>query len=333
MNELQVKTIEFEPAKVKFNKEDIESHLDESLKKYQGLVFTEDNTSQLRSTLAELRKGKKAIDEYRKQTKKQLNDPVKQFEDDCKALNTKFDDVINPLAKQLDDFETERKAKKQAEIETLINRVIDDYELDSKFASELVVEDEYLAKSRSMKEIEGTLTFKADHLKAKQDKLETDKKLIESEVKAVNAENGLSFNAEPYIRSLEFQDANSVLEQIKNDAAGLIKKREEERIAEEQRKQEEIERIQQEQSETESQAKEDDMKRAGIPFKLDFENTYDDGLVPFEPDEDELMPDPFTDVEPGKKTVTYTVTASEEEHIEISEFILNAKDAKVIIDE
>ena len=92
MNQLQVKTIELEPAKVVFNHEEIKKDLDKSLKKYSGLTFTEDDATECRSTISELRKGKKAVDQYRIKTKKELTEPVAKFENKCKSLNKKFDE-------------------------------------------------------------------------------------------------------------------------------------------------------------------------------------------------------------------------------------------------
>jgi len=334
MNELQVKTEVFEPAKIKFNKEQIETQLQENLKKYEGLVFTEENTSELRSTLAELRKGKKAIDEYRKQTKKELNDPVKQFEDDCKELNAKFDDVINPLAKQLDNFETERKAKKQVEIESFINRIVNDYGLDNKFASELVVEDEYLAKSRSMKEIEGTLTFKADKLKTQQNKEAADKQFIKSKVELVNERYGVSLSESAYVRLLEYKDADSIKGQIIDDGQDEAEKRiHEQKRAEEKARQEELESLKEEAEFDKEQIEEEESK--SIPF--DPQPIDEKTEIPFDPAEDELMPDPFAVFEPfvelETKTKTYTVTATKDEHASIEEFIVKNISTRVDINE
>src|SRR5690625_2400356 len=95
--DLAVKTEVFEPAKIEFNYEEIENTLTENLKKYQGLTFTEKEAAECKKVIADLRKGKRLVDQYRIKTKRQLTEPIKAFEEQCKALNEKFDNVINPL--------------------------------------------------------------------------------------------------------------------------------------------------------------------------------------------------------------------------------------------
>jgi len=307
MNNLQVETIKLEPAKVEFNHEQIERELEENLKKYEGLTFTEESTKELRATLAELRKGKKAVDEYRKKIKKELTEPVKKFENKCKDLNKRFDNVINPLKEQLDDFETKRREEKTTEIENLITQIITDYELTEQFAKELVVEDEMLAKSRSMKSIEDTLAFKASHLKTQQDKLETDKKLIDSNVRALNAEHGTEFIAEPYIRLLEFEEIDTVLEKMKNHVLAVVKRREEER------KQKEI-------KEVEKETDNGELEYVPPFLNVDFEEDKQD--------DNNLMPDPFL----IDKEVIYRIIGTDDDHKRIMKFLFDL-DVAVSTDE
>lgn len=305
MNSLQVETLKIEKPKIEFNHKQIEQELEENLKKYEGLVFTEETTTELRAILAELRKGKNAVDGYRKEIKKDLSKPIKEFEDKCKDLNKRFDGVIIPLKKQLDEFEERRKEEKRAEIEKLITNIVSDYELDDKHASKLVVEDDMLAKSRSVKSIEDTLTFKATHLKTEQESSEKDFKLVESNVKALNAEHGTDFNTQAYTSLLEFEDVGSVLEKMRNHILAEVKKREEE----ERRKQEEAQR---QEELKESKQKDFDPLASFIQEDVTFEEPEE---IPFS---DDLMPDPFADEE---STVNYRIIASEEKHNKIKRFL------------
>lgn len=307
MNSLQVETIKLEPAKVEFNHEQIERELEENLKRYEGLTFTEESTKELRSTLAELRKGKNAVDSYRKEVKKELTQPVKDFEEKCKSLNKRFDSVIKPLKQQLDDFEEKRKQEKAEEIKEMITQIIADFKLSEKYANELVVENEMLAKSRSMKTIEDTLIFKAKHLKTEQESHEKDIKLVESNVQALNAEHGTDFNAQAYTSLLEFEDIDSVLGKLKNHVLSEVKKREE------------IERKKQE----ESQKREEKQQKIEDVTTEEFEPIEED--VSFDESEeipfsDGLMPDPFAE---GEKIISYSITASEDKHNEIKQFLSN----------
>src|SRR5699024_306627 len=133
MTELEIKTLELEPAKIEFNKQQIEDELRETLKKYEGLVFTEENTAEIRNVIAELRKGKTAADNFRKAKKKEAIAPVTEFENDVKAIVKMFDDVINPINDQLKEFEERRRNEKRQEIEKIIDETVESLGLESKF--------------------------------------------------------------------------------------------------------------------------------------------------------------------------------------------------------
>lgn len=226
MHELAVKTIEFQPAKVEFNYKELETILDENLKKYGGLTFTEDTAAECRKTIAELRKGKRALDQYRLQTKKQLTESVTVFENQCKELNAKFDEVINPLVEQNDEFEEKRKEEKRVKVQEILDKVLAEFELDEKHAAELVIEDSFLTKSKTFKSIEEELSVTAEHLKMKQDKRASDEEIIKSHVELMNAKHELDLIESTYINLLDFEEFQAVRDRIESDAEQVLKQRE-----------------------------------------------------------------------------------------------------------
>lgn len=238
MNELQVKTIELEPAKIKFNHEEIEKDLEKNLQKYNGLTFTEDDASECKKTIAELRKGKKAVDEYRKQKKKELTSPVAEFENKCKSLNQKFDEVINPLVEQHNEFEEKRKSEKRETVEQAISEAIEEYDLLEKYATQMIVEDAFLAKSKTLKSIKEELEMQAQHLKMQQDKEESDKQAIQSTVQYANSEYGVNLSESAYIRLLEFESVSDIKTKIMDDSHKAV----EEKLYKEQQEKERVER-------------------------------------------------------------------------------------------
>lgn len=290
MNELRVKTIQFEPAKVEFNYKELEAALEENLKRYEGLTFTEDDAAECKKTITELRKGKKAVDQYRLKTKKQLTAPVTAFENQCKELNKKFDEVINPLVEQQETFENNRKEEKRKDIQEIIDRFVD-AGLDKKIADELIIEDSYLAKSKNLKSVEEELKTVADHLVMKREKEEADKIVIESTVEIANNRYDVNLTSVAYIRLLDHMDVKEIKAQILDDAQDEIQKqidkeKEEKRIEElKAEKQKETEKVVEEADEptyfelyevigTESQldALEEFMRNENIEFKVKEEN-------------------------------------------------------------
>lgn len=225
MNELAVKTIEFQPAKVEFNYKELETVLDESLKKYSGLTFTEDDATECRKTIAELRKGKRALDQYRLQTKKQLTESVTVFENQCKELNAKFDEVINPLVEQNEAFEVKRKEEKRVKVQAILDKISTEFELDEKRAAELVIEDSYLTKSKTFKSIEEELSTLAEHLKMKQDKRVSDEEIIKSHVELMNTKHEMNLIESTYINLLDFEEFQAVRDRIESDVEEVLEQR------------------------------------------------------------------------------------------------------------
>lgn len=218
MNELQIKTNSFTPAKVDFNYEQISRYLDEVLKKYDGLVFTEETIADCKRTLADLRKGKRAVDEFRKKTKKELTKSVTEFENQCKELNKKFDEVIDPLKEQSDFFEEQRRIEKKEKVQKIVDELIKEQGLNEKYASQLIIEDSYLNKTKTLKSIREELTVTAETLGIQQDKEEADKELIKTKVELANAKYNVNLSETPYIRLLDYENVEDIETKINLDA-------------------------------------------------------------------------------------------------------------------
>ncbi|MFZ5645790.1 MAG: DUF1351 domain-containing protein [Bacillota bacterium] len=225
---VSVKVIETKPAIVNFNYQEISNHLDSVLEKYKGLVFTEDTVSECKKTIAELRKGQKSLDEFRKATKKQLTESVTAFEDQCKKLHGKFDEVIKPLTDQNEKFELDRREKKNTEIKGIVDALILELNLTEKYASQLTIPEEYFNKGKSIKAIKAELAVTANMLKIKQDKETQDINLIKTKVELANAQYGLTNKliAESYTRLLAYKPIEEIELLITSDAQQAQKKEE-----------------------------------------------------------------------------------------------------------
>ncbi|MGN9164936.1 DUF1351 domain-containing protein [Tissierellaceae bacterium HCP3S3_D8] len=218
MNELQIITNDFQPAKVDFNYEQISNQLDEVLKKYDGLVFTEETVQDCNKTITELRKGKRSLDDFRKKTKKELTKSVTEFENQCKELNKKFDEVIDPLVEQSDFFEEQRRNEKKEKVQKIVDGLIIEYDLSEKYSNQIIIKDEYLNKSKSMKSIEDDLKEIVENLKSNENLEKSNIELISGIVKSVNSKDGLQLIPDAYIRLLEYEDVNSIVAKIYADA-------------------------------------------------------------------------------------------------------------------
>ena len=250
MDKLQIITNKIQPAKVEFNYKAIDEQLDVVLKRYKGLVFTEDTATDCKKTIAELRKGQKAVDDFRKKTKKMLTQSVTDFEDDCKYLYKKFDTVIYPLKEQADTFEQQRKEEKKQKVSNLIEEVKETFSLNEKYGSQLTIEDKYLNASETMSKVKEHLYVRANDLRELQKKEQADIDLVRRTVENNNNTNDLNLLEDNYLRLLAYEDAATIVAKIYEDSSKLLKAQEEERLriaeqeAERKAKEEEEQRLQ-----------------------------------------------------------------------------------------
>ena len=218
-----LRIIQTTPAVVEFNYIEIEANLDAVLVKYQGLVFTESTASDCKKTIAELRKGQKALDVFRISTKKQLTESVTAFENQCKKLQVKFEKVIDPLTIQNDQFELDRKEKKRVEIQGVIDALVTENGLTGTYALQLTISDEYLNKGKTIKAIKAELSSTAKNAKLQQDKDEQDSQLIKAKVELANAQYQLTsvLMPEQYIRHLAHHSVANIELLITADAQAI----------------------------------------------------------------------------------------------------------------
>lgn len=229
--DLAVKTTKFEPAVIEFNYDEIEHTLVENLKKYQGLTFTEKEAAECKKVIADLRKGKRLVDQYRIKTKKQLTDPVKAFEDQCKALNDKFDSVIDPLLEQSKAFEEKEREAKRIKVEGIVEQVIKDLDLDDDIGGQLVIEDKYLNKSTTLKFVEEDLHEQADRLLEQVKHEQVQKELIKQHVEITNLKLGTELLESAYVHLIGHKENDEIKEIIESDADKVIKEHDREQEA------------------------------------------------------------------------------------------------------
>lgn len=229
--DLAVKTTKFEPAVIEFNYDEIENTLVENLKKYQGLTFTEKEAAECKKVIADLRKGKRLVDQYRIKTKKQLTEPVKAFEDQCKALNGKFDSVIDPLLEQSKVFEEKEREAKRIKVEGIVEQVIKDLDLDDDIGGQLVIEDKYLNKSTTLKFVEEDLHEQADRLLEQVKHEQVQKELIKQHVEITNLKLGTELLESAYVHLIGHKENDEIKEIIESDADKVIKEHDREQEA------------------------------------------------------------------------------------------------------
>lgn len=134
--ELQVQ--QFMLPEIEFNYDELKKTLQENLKKYKGLKFTEENIADGKSVKADLNKLKTALDTSRKEVKKDWNKNLDIFEGQMKELIALVDEPIKAIDEQLKFYEEERIKEKNKECKSLFEELAEENNLDEFIAYDQV---------------------------------------------------------------------------------------------------------------------------------------------------------------------------------------------------
>ena len=109
-------SLETLPKTIDFNFEELKGQLAESLALYTGLVVTEDGIKGAKEDRAKLNKLREALENKRKEVKRECMAPYTDFEAKVKELVGLIDQPIAAIDVQLKEYEEKRRADKRAAI-------------------------------------------------------------------------------------------------------------------------------------------------------------------------------------------------------------------------
>jgi hypothetical protein len=111
---------------ISFNHESIKQELAVRLEKYNGLVYSDDSIKEAKADRATLNKFKEAIENKRKEIKKQCLKPYEDFETKIKDIVAMIDKPILAIDGQVKAYEKIKKDEKLQAIETFyLDKVMD----------------------------------------------------------------------------------------------------------------------------------------------------------------------------------------------------------------
>lgn len=114
------------PQKIDFNYEAIKSELSEKLERYNNLVVTEGSISAAKKDKAALNKLKTALEDRRKDVKKECLRPYEEFEQKIKELVSMIDAPVLAIDGQIKAFDEIKKEEKRADIQGFYTENIGD---------------------------------------------------------------------------------------------------------------------------------------------------------------------------------------------------------------
>lgn len=154
--------ISFTQAVISFDNAGLTAKVNAIADKYKGLVFTEENTSEVKAILAELRREVKSIDDTRKDIKNQFNVPLTEFEGKIKQSTENLNKVIGEIANKLAGFETEKRETKKAEVMELMAEMLNAVDLPKEYLAKITFKEEYSNASLSMNKIKAAIQDQID---------------------------------------------------------------------------------------------------------------------------------------------------------------------------
>ena len=187
--ELKVNEIQL-PDVIQFNYDELKQELTEKVKKYETLVYTDEQIKEAKADRASLNKLKAAINDERLRREREYMQPFIEFKAKITDIISIIDKPIAMIDKQVKEYEAKVKQDKLDEITAFFN----DAGLPEWVRLDMLIEDNWLNKTTSMKSIT--------------ERIVGWKNRIETELKTIAELPEFSFEAtEEYKRTLDLGKA------------------------------------------------------------------------------------------------------------------------------
>lgn len=138
------------PEKISFNYEELKAELTEKVAFYETLVYTDDQVKDAKADRATLNKLKKTLNDERIRREKEYMRPFNEFKAQVNEIIGIIDKPIAVIDKQVKEFEDQKKANKQKDIEELFASI----GFQSFVTLDKIWDPKWLNASVSMKSIE-----------------------------------------------------------------------------------------------------------------------------------------------------------------------------------
>ena len=209
---------------IQINFEEIKTALSETLKKYKGIVVTEETLTGCKTTQKELAGVRIKIDTYRKDKKKELSKPIEAFESQCKELISLIEQSEQPIKEGIKTFDDVKREKKRNAAKELIKIVIEETELNEKYSERLDVLDKYCNLTAKDSEVKSDLEIRAMILKVEQDREIELIEIINDTIKAENERINTKLEFKDFARMVERgMKTSDILSEVKSRAEGVYR--------------------------------------------------------------------------------------------------------------
>ncbi|WP_251908335.1 DUF1351 domain-containing protein [Lentilactobacillus kefiri] len=138
--------------------------------KYQGMAVTASTEKESKSSRAELRKLKQALDDKRKEIRKKYAEPYQRFAAQIKDLEATLDSSINPIDAGLKELEDQQRQLRLKHVNALIAEMAPNYHVEP---GEVEIDPTWLNKTTTKKKVTEGIADVMGYIKKQHDDLKT----------------------------------------------------------------------------------------------------------------------------------------------------------------
>ena len=221
-NELILKdfAIDFKAPEITVaNEDELANAIKQYAKKYDGLVVTEETLADSKKARADLNKLSKALNDRRKEIKRNYNAPLKEFETKIKQWDSNLHNAMDGIDVGIHEMEEQQKADRIKKVQETIAEMAPNYGVD---VSEIEIKTGWLAKSISKKKLLDEIAGEMKFVKDRHEKISMIQKYCD----------GKKVSFEPYKRLAETFEPLEVMKQIDDDLDAQAKREEARKAAE-----------------------------------------------------------------------------------------------------
>lgn len=153
------------------NYEQLQQTVDDYANKFNNMVVTDATEKDAKNIRAELRKVSTALDNRRKEIKKDFNRPYDDFAEKVNVLRSNLDKAIIPIDRGLKELEEQQRQARLAGVQELIEEMAPNYGVEP---TEVEVDPTWMNKTISKKKIVDGIAGTMVSIKNAKDKLATD---------------------------------------------------------------------------------------------------------------------------------------------------------------
>lgn len=153
------------------NYEQLQQTVNDYANKFNNMVVTDATEKDAKNIRAELRKVSAALDDRRKEIKKDFNRPYDDFAEKVNILRSNLDQAIIPIDRGLKELEEQQRQERLVGVQNLIDEMAPNYGVES---TEIKVDPTWLNKTISKKKIIDGIAGTMVSIKKAKDKLATD---------------------------------------------------------------------------------------------------------------------------------------------------------------